>query len=119
EVIQRRLRILQDHRHATAANAAHLGFALRDEVVALEEHLPLDDAPGRLRQEAHEREARHRLAAARFADEPERLALAQGEAHAVDGPDYAPARVEVRPKTPDVEHDRRVDGQARGLPRPA
>ena len=117
--IQGRLRILQDHRDTTPSNVAHLGLALGDEILALEEYLPLDDAAGRLRQQTNEREARHRLAAARLADEPERLALAQGEAHAVHGPYDAPAGVEVRPETPYVQYDRGGDGQAARLLRPA
>src|SRR5207244_8659915 len=63
--IQRRLRILQDHRDTTPSNVAHLGLALGDEILALEEYLPLADAAGRLRRQTNGREPRHGFAPAR------------------------------------------------------
>ena len=47
----------------------------RRQVAALEEDLALDDLRRRLRDQAHDRERGHGLAAARLADDPERLAL--------------------------------------------
>ena len=65
------------------------------------------------RREPHDLEQRGRLAAARFADERERLAFAQIESHAVDGLDRAdsPAQQaaarerEVAAQILDAEHD--------------
>ena len=49
---------------------AHLALGQREQVAAVEQDLPADDAPRR-RHEPHERQRRHALAAARLADEPE------------------------------------------------
>jgi hypothetical protein len=48
------------------------------------------------REEAEQRQRGHGLAGAGLADEPERLARADREAHAVDRLHEAPARAEVR-----------------------
>jgi hypothetical protein len=104
--IQRRLRILKDHRDPAPADAAHLRLALGDEIFALEEHLALDDAGGRLRQETQHREPGHRLAAARLTYESEGLALAKREAHPVHRAHDAPARVEIGAEVLHLEDNR-------------
>ena len=48
--------------------------------------------PGLGRDQAHDRQRRHRLAAARFADDAERLAARQVERHAVDRAHHAVER---------------------------
>ena len=60
---------------------AHLALGQREQVAALEEDLPAGDPAGRL-QQAQDRERRDRLAAARFADQAQRLAWCNLEADA-------------------------------------
>ncbi len=69
---------------ALAAHLAHLLWRELREVVAGEQDAAALDDAGGAGQEAHDGQRRHGLAAARFADEPERLAGRDGEAHAVD-----------------------------------
>ena len=64
---------------------------------------PGDDLRGRLRDQAHDRERGHRLAAAGLADDPERLALLDREADAVDGAHDALAGEEVGAEVVDFE----------------
>src|SRR5439155_25060771 len=92
--VQGGLGVLQDHRDPAPADLTHLGLALRDEILALEQHLPPHDPAGRLREQAKHAEPGHRLAAAGFADEAERLALAERDAYAVHRPNDAPPRIE-------------------------
>ena len=78
----------------------------RQDVAALEDRL----AGGRLVQ-AHQRQADRRLARARFADEPERLALGQPERHVLHRlelalAEEALARIEVLAEVLHVEDDR-------------
>src|SRR5215475_4323168 len=81
--IQGAVRILEDHLHPPADRPERV-LVERRQVATLEENLPagrpleLQDAP-----------TRRRLAAARLAHEPERLAAPDLEAHAVDGANEA------------------------------
>ena len=84
-------RILEDHLHAPPQRTELLVVEVRD-VLAVEEHL----AAGRL-VEAQDRAADRRLAAARLADQAERLAAADLERDAVDGLDVADVAVEDDP----------------------
>src|SRR5215468_7355954 len=88
--------LLEDHGDLPASHAAHLLLGERQQIASLEEDLPPDDAPGGLRDQAHDAERAHALAAARLADEGHRLALADVPRDAIDGPDHAPARQELR-----------------------
>jgi len=99
ERVQRRHRVLEDHGDPPPAHTAQLALALARQILALEEHAAAHDAGGP-RQEADDRQTRRRLAAPRFADEPERLASPERKAHAVDRlDDTRPAeREEVCPK---------------------
>src|SRR5262249_6843945 len=106
--------ILEDHRDATAAHAAHVALALRHEVLALEEDLALHDAPGRRGQKAKQRQRGHRLAGAGLADEAQRLARADREADAVDRLHQPPARGEVRVEIAHLEHGRAHTCRRRG-----
>ena len=63
---------------------------------------PASIRPG-LRDEPHDRQARHALAAARLADEPHDLAAVDVEVDAVDRPDDAVAGVERRAQAADLE----------------
>ena len=89
-------------RDPVAADLAHLVGRDRQQVAAVEDDLAGLDPPG-LGDEAHDRQAGHALAAARFADEAHDLAAVDVEVDAVDGPDDAVARVERRPQALDLE----------------
>src|SRR5262249_50329893 len=54
-----------------------------------------DDASGRPRNEAQDRERGHALAAARLAHDAQGLAGGDGERDAIDGADHAVVRIEV------------------------
>jgi hypothetical protein len=82
--IQRRHRVLEDHRDVVAADVSELARAHRDQVVALEHGLAARDRVAAVVQ-PHHRQAGDALAAAGFADDPERLPLLDGEADTVDG----------------------------------
>src|SRR5262245_52516900 len=103
--VQRSHRILEDHGDPPPAHAAQLAPALARQLFALEAHAAAHDACGP-RQEADDRETGRRLAAARLADEPERLAFTEREAHAVYRLDDARAAEaeEVRSKVGHLEN---------------
>ena len=81
--IERGLRILQDHGDALAADLAHLLLGLLEQILAFEPDRALDDAGRGPGLQLQQRQRRHRLARARFADDGERLALPQVEAHPI------------------------------------
>ena len=82
--VQAGRRFLEDHRHASAAIRAHLGFRARQQFLAVELHGTADDAPGR-RQQAHQPLRGGRLAAAGLAKQGKGLAALDGKRDAVDG----------------------------------
>jgi hypothetical protein len=86
-------RLLEDHADAPAAHRAHAGLGQREQVVAIEPYLAAGDSAV-LRQQPHQRQRRHALATAGFADQRERLAALDGERQAVDGLDDAEFGVE-------------------------
>jgi hypothetical protein len=81
--VERGHRLLEDHRDAVAADGAHLALGECEKVAASVAH-GAGMAPRRHRHEAQDRERGDALAAARFADDAERLAVAHAERHAVD-----------------------------------
>jgi hypothetical protein len=81
ERIQRRHRILEDHRDACAAVGVHRGLVEREQVDAVEQDLATHPRQVR-RQQAHETGREARLAAARLADDAENAALADVEVDA-------------------------------------
>src|SRR6185369_10302339 len=123
---QRGPRGLQGHGDARAAQPPHLLAALGQQVLAVEDDAAADDPPARLRHQPQDRQARHRLAGPRLADDPQRLAAAHGERRAVHGPHDAAARVEVGLQVADLEErvshgpawrpsPQRVGGEPRAL----
>ena len=82
--IERAHRILEDHGHACAADLARLRFAQRQEIGAVEGHRIGGDLAGRLGNQAHDRQRRHALAAAAFADQAQDLAFLEVEGDTVD-----------------------------------
>ena len=85
--VQRGHRLLKDHRDPVAAQAPHRLFGEAHEFAPLEPDRAAD--PRALGREAHQRQRRHRLAGARFADHAEALALVEAEGRAVDDADRA------------------------------
>ena len=76
--VERRVRILEDHLHLAPQRSQRARAEIAD-VPAVE-----DDPARRRLVEADDRPAERRFAAARLADETERLALPHGEADVVD-----------------------------------
>jgi hypothetical protein len=102
--IERRHRLLEDHRDPVAADRAHLVEADREQVLARVLDRAAGDPARRARDEPHDRERGHRLAAAGLADDAERAARGDLERHAVDGADHAAIGGELRHQVADLEH---------------
>jgi hypothetical protein len=100
--VQRRQRVLEDHRDVVAADVAQLGFGGVDQVAPLEQDLAADPRV-RVAREPHHRQARHALARARLADDAERLAAVHAIGDAVDRLDHAVGGVEVDLQVADLE----------------
>ena len=110
--VERRHRLLEDHRDAVAAPAAELGFGEAEELVPLE-----PDRAGRPRvlgQETHQRQRHHRLAAARFADDAEDAATLEGEADAAQHGEHAVGARELDAEIGDREQGHRRRRLRRG-----
>ena len=82
--IERRHRLLEDHRQPVAAQVAQ-GFVRHIEQIKAVEADRAGDFGGILRQQPHDRERGDALAAAGFADQAERRAIRHAEVDAVDG----------------------------------
>ena len=93
--IERGHRLLEDHRDAVAADAAHLGQRQREQVPAAKEDASAGDGAGRARDQPQDRERGHRLAAARLADQSEHLVAVDLERDAVDRLRHLALDVEV------------------------
>ena len=100
--VQAGVGLLEDHRDPIAAQRAHRRARQGEHVDAVERHRARDDPTG-LVDEAHHRQHRDALAAARLADEAEHLALADGEVDAVDGVDLSGTGVEPGAQVADLE----------------
>src|SRR5216684_2834170 len=90
--VEGRHRVLKDHRDVLAAYLAHLALGDLGKVAALEHDLAADDLAGTL--EAHDAQRRHRLAAARFADDAQRLSGTDLKRDAVNRFHHARLRLE-------------------------
>ncbi len=98
--VQRRERILEDHLHP-APQRSQLALAQRGDIATVEH-----DPPGRRLVEPEDRPTDGRLAAARFAHEPEGLAAADRQRDVVDSANVADVAVEH-----DAALDREPDPQ--------
>ena len=78
--IERAHRLLKHHGDAVAADLAHLGFGQAGEIAAGEAQRARDLRA--LGQQRHQRQRRHRLAGARFADDAETVARVERKRHA-------------------------------------
>jgi hypothetical protein len=100
--------LLEDHRDFIAAYAPHFGLGQRQQIQRLagavgEHRLAADLGGCRARQQAHQREAGHRLAGAGLADQRGGLAGADAEAHVGDRADQAFVGVEEGAQVAHVE----------------
>src|SRR5207244_2883584 len=77
--VERRVRVLEDHLHLAPQRPQRPRAQPADRGAAE------DDVAGGGLEQPHNRPAEGRLAAARLADEPQRLAFGDGEADVVDG----------------------------------
>ena len=82
--IERRHRLLEDHRETIATQIRELLARHGEQVFALEEGAAARDARRRACEQTHDGEGRDALAAARLADEAECLAAAKAEARTID-----------------------------------
>ena len=87
--VQAGQRVLEDEPDLLAPQLAHVLGAELQEVDPVEQDRARDDPAGRIRDEPRDRQRRDALAAAGFADQPERLAVADVEADIVDRLDDA------------------------------
>jgi hypothetical protein len=99
--VQRRHRILEDHRDPVPSDVLHLvlgrlGEIARPLAFRRKEDLAADDATGRILDQAHDRQARHALARPALAHDPQHLAPVHRERDAVDRLDGAFFAEEVR-----------------------
>ena len=92
--VQRRHRLLEDHRDLVAADLSKVALVVVDEVLAAIEHRAAGMAGGRIGQELQDRQRRDRLARAALADQRQRLALVDVEGDVVDGERGAAVLVE-------------------------
>ncbi len=81
--VQRGHRLLEDHRQPVAAQVGQGRLVERQQVAAFEGHAAGDMRSGP-RQQAHDRQRRHALAAAGLADHAQGFAGIDREGHAVD-----------------------------------
>ena len=82
--IERGHRLLEDHRDAVAADAAHLGARLHEQVVAFEQHAARRRGELAGRQQAHDGVRGDGLARAGLADHANDLARRDRERHVLD-----------------------------------
>ena len=101
--VERAHRLLEDHRDPVAAQLAHRRRRQLEQIGALEPDLAAGDAARRPRHESHDRQCGDALAAAGLADDAERAARLQREAHAVDGAELAAFDVETGAEITDLE----------------
>ena len=100
--IERRARVLEDHRDLAAAQVAHLVFAGGLDVDAGEHHRALGDLAGAV-ENPHHRVGGDGFAGAGLADDAERLALGHGDVDVLHRLDDAAAGGEFHGEIVDVE----------------
>ena len=86
--VERQTRALEDHRHFTAAQVAHVAFRCAADVHAAECDRAVGDAAGAV-ENAHHGVRGHRLARAGLTNDAERLAFGQCQIDVLNGRDRA------------------------------
>ena len=103
--VERGHRLLEDHGDLAPADLAHLVFRKLEEIASLEEDAPAEDAAGGGGDQPHDAEGAHGLAAARLADEGNRLPRPHVPGHAVHGAHDAAAGRELGLEVLHVEEE--------------
>ena len=93
--VERAHRLLKHHADPRAAAFAHRGFGQTHQILAAEPYDAIEYPCGGLRRQSHQRECRHRLAAAGFAQQRQRFTGRDRETHVVDRAQQARRRVEM------------------------
>ena len=103
--VERRHRVLKNHRHLVATNLSQPRFGSSQEVLPFEDH-----GAGRLRVasliQSHDRQARDALARSGLTDDSQRLTCPDAKADVVDGAYDSVAGDEVRCESLDLEERR-------------
>ena len=100
--VERSHGVLKDHRDRLTADLLHLRIAQLREISPLEQDLAADDPP-RPRDEPHDAQGGHRLAAPRLSDDAQGLARMELERDAVHRFDDPLWRLELRLQVADLE----------------
>ena len=111
--VQRRHRLLEDHRDVAAAHLAHLLVVEFQQIAALEHDTALDDPRRVRRQQPHDREGGHGLARAAFADDGDDFTGPYCVGDAFDSADRSRLRLEVDVKVVDFEDRTLAVGRSR------
>ena len=82
--VQCRHWLLKDHADAGTTNLLHLSNRQSCKILSLETYRTAGNVTHRLREKAHHRKRSYALAAARFADDAERLACLDSQRQSVD-----------------------------------
>ncbi len=96
--VQRRQRVLEDHRYFPAPQPAQAGVGCGEQVLAPEHDPSGRKLRRRRRDQAHDRHGRHRLARAGLADDAQRFSGSHLPAHAVDRLHHTVVGVEMHPE---------------------
>jgi hypothetical protein len=100
-IVQRSHRLLEDHADVAAPHLADLFVRQAQQVAAVEQHLALRDAPGRVRDKAQDRQRPRSLARSALADDRHRFAALDGIGDAVDRRHHTGAGAELGMQVPD------------------
>jgi len=101
--VQRRHRVLEDHADLGAAHVRAVDQLAAQNVVAAQAGAAARDAAGRHWNQSHDALHRHRFAAAGLADNRQRFAGFDGEAHAAHRVDGAAVGIEFDVQVPNVQ----------------
>ena len=113
--VERSHRLLENHRHAVAAQRVDARWACMRKILAKKRH-PARATPGGLRQQPHHRERCDRFSAARFPDDAQRLATANLERNIPNRVQVAGARRDIDGKPLHIQHWHVVDIHRHPLP---
>lgn len=100
--IQRGHRLLKDHGDLGPSYLPHLMFAQPEKILTLKIDFASNNPPLRLRDEAHDRQSRHSLAASAFPDQGCGLTFLDIERNSIHSPHGALCGMEVGPEIPDL-----------------
>ena len=101
--VERGHRLLEDHRRLASAHPAKASFGGVGQLLAVEADRAAGELAGRRGDQPHDRQRGDRLAAARFPDDAQRLALGGRQAHLVQRRDLAVAGAEGDAQVLDLE----------------